>query len=147
MNSFSLRPAQASDQEGIQALIKQVHINPMSLDWRRFVVAVDDKGAFLGCAQLKPHRDGSIELASLAVVPAYQGQGIGSALIQHLLQAAPRPVYLTCRHTLGPYYERFGFRIVNFKERPPYFKRISALARVLSFLFPRMGSMLVMAKQ
>jgi N-acetylglutamate synthase-like GNAT family acetyltransferase len=39
--SFSLRPATEADFAEIKALIRQVRINPMGLDWRRFTVAVE----------------------------------------------------------------------------------------------------------
>jgi hypothetical protein len=34
-------------------------------------------------------------------------------LIEHLLADAPRPVYLTCRSSLGKLYEKFGFRALE----------------------------------
>ena len=42
-------------------------LNPFSLGWPRFLVA-EDGGRVVGVAQIKPHGDGSRELASLAVV-------------------------------------------------------------------------------
>ena len=42
------------------------------------------QGEVIGCAQIKPHRDGSRELASLVVHPDYRGQGIARRMIQYL---------------------------------------------------------------
>ena len=54
---FTLRSATAADFPAIRKLIWQVGINPIGLDWRRFVLAVDEEGRLLGCGQIKPHRE------------------------------------------------------------------------------------------
>ena len=113
---FSIRPATKNDAAKIRWLIYRAGINPFGLKWPRFVIAAGDDGQFLGCAQLKPHGDGSIELASLAVEEHFRGKGIARALIEHLLTDCPRPLYLTCRAELGPLYQRFGFRSVGMSD-------------------------------
>ena len=65
----------------------------MGLDWRHFIIAVDPENQLIGCGQIKPHRDGSSELASIAVQPEYQGQGIGKALIERLLSETRAPLF------------------------------------------------------
>jgi len=110
MADFLLRPAAEADFPAIRNLIHRVRINPMALDWRRFLVAVDSPGRLLGCGQLKPHGRDVIELASIAVEPEYQNRGIATAIIDQLLARAPRPLYLVCRTAMGPFYERWGFR-------------------------------------
>lgn len=132
---FSLRPARLEDAKAIRRLIRRVHINPMGLDWRRFVVAVDESDNMLGCGQLKPHRGGVLELASIAVEHAHRGRGIARALIKHLIAAAPRPLYLTCRFSLGDFYRKWGFEPASLDEMPGYFRRLSRLAA----LFMRSG--------
>jgi N-acetylglutamate synthase-like GNAT family acetyltransferase len=115
------------DQVTIRRLVREANINPMGLDWPRFVVA-EEGGAIVGVGQVKPHRDESRELASLAVVPALQGQGIGRAIIETLLAREPGVVlYLTCRRELEGFYERFGFRTLARAEYPPYFGRMVPL--------------------
>ena len=47
--------------------------------WPNFVVA-EDGGTIVGIGQVKTHGDGSRELASIAVIPARQSQGIGGRL-------------------------------------------------------------------
>ena len=125
--NFILRKATRSDAPAIRALIRAVQINPSGLDWRRFLVAVDGDGRMIGCAQIKPHGDGSRELASLAVQPDWRGRGVARALVERLLEEAPRPLYLMCRAGLGPLYERFGFRAIGPEAMPRYFRRIHAL--------------------
>ena len=116
----------------------------MGLDWRRFIVAETTDGQFAGCAQLKPHGDGSVELASLAVVPAMRGQGLAGTLIHRLSGEAPRPLYLTCRSPLGVFYEKFGFSVVEQARMPRYFKRLSRIAGFINAMHITGDRMLVM---
>ena len=82
--------------------------------------------------QVKAHGDGSRELASIAVVPARQGQGIGSAVIRTLLASNPGAVlHLTCRRELQGYYERFGFRRLDRADYPTYFGRSIPLVNLI----------------
>lgn len=144
---YLLRCATRSDSRAIRELIWKVRINPVALDWRRFLVAVDAQNRLLGCGQIKPHGDGSRELASIAVQPFAQGQGIGSALITRLLADAPRPIYLTCRHTLEDYYQPFGFRAIrDVQQLPPYFRRIRRLANFWVGITRGKSHLLVMIK-
>ena len=143
-NNFTLRPATEQDFSAIQRLIRQVHINPTALDWRRFVVAVDGSREMCGCGQLKPHGKEIVELASIAVTPSNRGQGIARAIIEHLISKAPRPLYLTCRSGLQPFYEKWGFRVIGLKEMPPYYRRLSRLGSVMFALAAYSDSLLVM---
>jgi N-acetylglutamate synthase-like GNAT family acetyltransferase len=121
------RRAKKEDSPAIHALIHEVGINPTGLDWRRFLIAVTGTGELAGCAQIKPHSDGTRELASLAVRKQDRGQGVARALIERLLDGQPRPVHLMCRARLGSFYNRFGFRSLTEKEMTPYFQRINRL--------------------
>ena len=119
------RPAQASDEAAIKALIRAVNINPMGLKWSRFLVAVADNGELIGCGQIKPHRDGSRELASIAVQKEWRRQGVAGTLIQQLLANESPPVWLTCMNRLVPFYEPFGFVEVKAgdgRSLPRYFR-------------------------
>ncbi len=130
MDKTILRPASKEDFPAIRALIRTVGINPTGLDWRRFVVAVMPNGKVTGCGQVKPHSDGSRELASIAVHPAFRQQKIAQAIIESLLAENPPPLYLICRNGLGSFYERFGFRAVRENEMPLYFRRLMRAARL-----------------
>lgn len=144
MAEFSLRPATETDFSEIKALIRQVRINPTGLDWRRFTVAENEGRQMIACAQLKPVPGGLTELASVAVRPAYRHRGIARALIGHLLAGAPRPVYLTCRSSLGKMYEKFGFRVLEADETPSYYRRLQRLAGMLMGLTRQNETLLVM---
>ena len=143
----SIRPARETDAAQIRELIYRVGINPTGLDWRRFVVAVNDRDEMIGCGQLKPHGHEILELASIAVYPEHQGRGIARAIIQHLLQESPRPLYLMCQSSLGPFYEKFGFRTIAYDEMPRYFQRISKLAGLATTLARRAERLLIMKLQ
>ncbi len=142
LDKIKIRKAVKADFPAIRALIWQTGINPTGIDWRRFLVPESPAGEFIGCGQLKPHSDGSLELASLAVTPAWRGKGVARIIIQALMDAAPRPLYLTCRAPLGLFYEKFGFRVLQPDEMPPYFRRLSRLARIVGKLMNE--TMLVM---
>jgi len=129
---YQLRPATEKDADDIHLLIRLVGINPMNLDWRRFIVAqAQDDGQVVGCGQVKPHRDGSRELASIAVRPEWRERGIATTIIENLLNDSPGELYLTCRAGMGPFYEKFGFRSIQADEMPAYFRRLTRLVGVL----------------
>ncbi|MBN2549606.1 MAG: GNAT family N-acetyltransferase [Anaerolineales bacterium] len=143
---FSLRLATADDQRAIRALIHQAQINPTGLNWRRFLLAVDEDNRVIGCGQIKPHRDGSRELASIAVAPDWRDQGVARRLIERLFEENTGRVYLTCREELGALYARFGFHIAGWDEMTPYFKRLAYLAEIIRRLHLLPGRMLVMVR-
>jgi N-acetylglutamate synthase-like GNAT family acetyltransferase len=130
-----LRPATATDQKRIVAIIREAHINPTNLRWKRFILAVDDTtGTVVGTGQIKPHDDKSREVASIAVVPAYQRRGVAHQIIERLIADTPGPLYLTCRSPMGKFYEQFGFRAIGVNEMTPYFRRLAKIAGALGFL-------------
>jgi GNAT superfamily N-acetyltransferase len=96
---------------------------------------------------VKPHGDGTRELASLAVQPAYRGQGVARQLIEHLLAHHPPPLYLTCRSRLQPLYEKFGFRAVPPADLPLYFRRIARLAALFGRGFASPDGLRVMQRE
>ena len=129
--SLTIRPASQADQPAIRRLISAANLNRMNLDWPNFVMAEDD-GAIAGLGQIKPHRDGSRELASIAVVPERRGQGIGRAIIEALLAREPSAVlHLTCRRELEGFYERFGFVRLRPADYPPYFARLMPIVNFI----------------
>ena len=147
MSNFTLRPARESESRIITDLIHLSGINPMGLDWRRFIVAVNDQDQVLGIGQIKPHGTEILELASVAVYPEHRGKGIARAIIEHLLKDSPRPLYLMCESSLGPLYEKFGFFGISYEEMPRYFQRISKLAGLVTTLAQRDERLLIMKLQ
>jgi amino-acid N-acetyltransferase len=119
----------------------------MGLDWQRFVLAVTQSGEVIGCGQIKPHSDGTRELASIAVVPAWRGNGVARTIIEHLVAQESGTLYLTCRASLGPFYDKFGFRALRLEEMPPYFRRLARLAQTLGVLKVIPQDLLVMSRE
>jgi N-acetylglutamate synthase-like GNAT family acetyltransferase len=128
-------------------LIHLVQINPMDLDWQRFVIAVTPEGEMIGCGQIKPHADGSRELASIAVAPAWRKHGVARLIIEYLIAGEPGILYLTCRASLEPFYTRFGFKAIEQQEMPPYFHRISRLMKAFRVLHVVGERLLVMKRK
>jgi N-acetylglutamate synthase-like GNAT family acetyltransferase len=143
---YSIRPAVREDAGAVRALIRAVKINPLGIDWPRFLIAVDDENQLVGCGQVKIHRDGSSELASIAVAPAWRGQGVARALVERLIATCKQPLYLTCRSHLGAFYERFGFKVVQPAEMPPYFRRVYRLFTLLTRFSRGKSGLLVMRR-
>jgi N-acetylglutamate synthase-like GNAT family acetyltransferase len=127
-SEFTIRPANASDAKTIRRIINLVHINPTGLSWKRFIVAIDGQGKIIGCGQVKAHKDGSMELASIAVLPEWRGKGVARRIIEHLIQQYPGQMYLMCRSALEPLYQKFGFHTINYNDMPAYFQQISRMA-------------------
>ena len=122
-----------------------MHINPTGLDWQHFWVAVDEHERMLGCAQIKPHADGSRELASLAVWPAFRQRGVARALITQLAGLSGRPLFLRCAAPLQGFYEKSGFRVVGPAEMPPSLRRSwQAMHWLKTHLLRAMPALLVM---
>jgi N-acetylglutamate synthase-like GNAT family acetyltransferase len=131
----TIRAAKAEDQVTIRRLIRAANLNPMSLKWPNFLIA-EDAGEVVGIGQVKAHRDGSREVASIAVVPSRQRQGIGSLMVNALIDRHGEGVlHLTCQRKNEGYYERFGFLRVRRGEYPPYFARLLPVVNI----FARLG--------
>src|SRR5260370_1431136 len=129
---LTIRPATQDDQPAIRRVIAEVHLPRMNLQWPNFVVVEEDR-EIVGMGQVKSHRDGSRELASIAVVPKRQGDGVGTAVIEALLGREVRAVlHLSCRRELETYYERFGFKRVEQAEYP-----VLMSTRKVKFVRPR----------
>ena len=143
----TIRPARETEAASIRDLIHSVGINPMGLDWSRFVVAVNDRDEMIGCGQIKPHGGDVLELASIAVYPEYREKGVARAIIEHLVNNSPRPLYLMCESSLGSLYEKFGFRAISYDDMPRYFQRISKLAGLATTLARREERLLIMKLQ
>ena len=146
MAEFSLRPANEADFPVIRQIIRESRLNPTGLNWRRFIIAETPQGEFAGCGQIKPHAEGMLELASIAIRKPYRDQGVASQIIERLLaDELDRPIYLTCRSELREFYEKFGFRALESNEMPSYYHRLSRVVNF--FLFFSNSRMLIMAQE
>jgi predicted GNAT family N-acyltransferase len=93
------------EEQKVPAEIELDELDPLSLH----ALALDDEGRVLGTGRLLP--DGHI--GRMAVLRQARGSGVGSALLQALMQAArargDREVLLSAQTHAMPFYERFGF--------------------------------------
>lgn len=136
--AYTLRPADEADQTAIRRLVRSVGINPMGLSWPQFWVAVDADERIVGCAQIKEHREGARELASVAVRRPWRGNGIASALIRRLVAESEPPLWLTCRSSLIGFYRRFGFNeVADDQQMPRILRRVRRLVNGVFQLLPR----------
>lgn len=120
---FTIRRAEKADRWLIIRRILREGLDPTKMDWRRFVVADTETGEIVGLAQMKDLGDGVQEFGSLIVEPTRRGQGIGAALIRHLVGVSTAPVYLLCGERNVAYYLRFGFRELLESEMPVPLRR------------------------
>lgn len=130
-------------------MVRNARLFPLGLNWRRFIVAATGEGGndehITGCVQIKPHDDGSRELASLVVAPPCRQQGLGSRLVRHAQRKAGPPLWLMCRSSLATYYRQFGFQTVaRADEMPPYFRRIFKATRLFYRLLRRDTALAIM---
>ena len=131
--AVTMRPAVADDQDAIRMIIRAAMLNPLGLEWQRFLV-VEESGGLIGIGQVKPHRGGMRELASIAVVPEWQGNGVGAAIVRALLSRETGPIYLMCAWPTRIFYERFGFHELSGAQIPGYFRPFALMAAALSRL-------------
>lgn len=115
--SSLIRAAAQTEQPTIRTIVRAARLNPLRLHWVNFVVA-EQNGEIVGIGQVRPHGDGCRELASLAVCPRFQGNGIGQKIVYALIARARAPLYLMCAAPLSSFYTRFGFQQVCGSEIP-----------------------------
>lgn len=133
-----LGPARPEDQPVIRRLVREACSNPLGLRWSRFVVA-EVAGKVIGAAQVKPPWDGSWELASVVVDPAWRGRGLGSRLVRTVMARERGPLYLICRAAREAFYARLGFRVLPPEARPPRFRWLHQVLRGLRLPWRVMG--------
>ncbi len=129
---MNIRPAQEKDQPVITRIVRAARINPFDLKWQNFLIAEDaNAGNIIGVGQIKTHGDSSRELASIAVIPEKQKQGIGAAIVRALMQNEKPPLYLMCRAEMESFYVRFGFRQIGVDAMSKYFRRMFRLVNAM----------------
>ncbi len=135
-----IRPARAQDKATITAMVRGAHLNPIDLQWARFLIAEDARG-IVGVGQIRPHADAS-ELASLVVREDRRGQGVGGQLVRALIAQTQGTLVLFCDSGMEGYYRRFGFRTIGVQEAPPSLRARYAFGRIVTQLI--LGSPLLM---
>jgi len=116
----AIRKAGREDRFVIKARVYRACLNPIGLDWRRFVVAEAD-GRIIGFRQVRILRDGTREVASGVVLPTFRRRGVGRRLMESLLERESGPLYLMCDGKWAHYYREFGFQPVDRRCLPSSF--------------------------
>jgi amino-acid N-acetyltransferase len=101
--SLVIRKAASSDIKDIKKILSCYYLDTDKVgeDLPEFIVAVSD-GTVVACASLD-----TMELRSIAVLPAYRNRGIGSKLVDSILEGVTDIVYL---RTASPvFFEKKGF--------------------------------------
>jgi|APLow6443716910_1056828.scaffolds.fasta_scaffold159249_2 N-acetylglutamate synthase-like GNAT family acetyltransferase len=131
----AIRPATEADASAIRALVREARLNPRDLDRRRFLV-VDDAGMVVACAQVRVHRGGSRELASVAVAPSHRGRGLGCAIAEATIAREPvRPLYLYTESRTVAFWERLGFAAVEGDDVPRDMRTALRIGRIATAVY------------
>ena len=147
MDELKIRKAIRSDQSEILKLVRSENLNPINLRWENFLLGETEQNRIIAIVQLKKHKDGSKELASLVVQPENRGQGYAGKLIKALISGCDETIYLMCRSGLGPFYQQYGFEPITREEMPVYFKRIHTLFGLMKRVIKRDEDLLIMCKK
>ncbi|QZZ21686.1 GNAT family N-acetyltransferase [Leptothermofonsia sichuanensis E412] len=131
---YTLRQAHSGDMGAIRRLVLTAMLDPTQLRWSQFWV-IEQAGKVIACGQLRNFLDAQ-ELGSVVVKPEFRGRGLGSHLIQHLIQQATQPLYLECLGKRLPgFYTRFGFVPVAWEDLPPGIKQKFRLSNLAAKVF------------
>jgi amino-acid N-acetyltransferase len=114
----TLRRATAADLAAIRALVLRAFLDPTQLRWQQFWVLTHGE-EIIACGQLRQF--GAVqELGSVVVASSWRRQGIGTAMVRHLVSQATQPLYLDCLGgQLREFYAKLGFRVMMRSQIPP----------------------------
>jgi amino-acid N-acetyltransferase len=118
-----IRTAVRTDAKRIHDLIEQHmqegrllprQLSELDVHVNRFVVAVDGRGAIVGCGELAPLSHSVAEVRSLVVSEKRRGSGVGRRIVNELRDRAKRDGYDDlCVFAHQPaYFAHMGFSIV-----------------------------------
>jgi N-acetylglutamate synthase-like GNAT family acetyltransferase len=112
-------------------MVRRARLNPVGLNWERFVIAERDSRT-VGVAQLRRHSDGATELASLVVEPDERRHGIAMQMVDALLADVAAPVYTMIDRRFVEHFARWGFAPVDPSQLPPSVSRGFRIGRVVT---------------
>jgi N-acetylglutamate synthase-like GNAT family acetyltransferase len=119
LETVLIRPATPHDHPHILFLARGERLKPTGLDWPRFFVA-EDHGKIVGAVQLRHHPDGSKEIGSLVVAPAFRHRGVAAQLIERRLAGATGRVFVITARVHEGYYQRWGFARIKPGSASPF---------------------------
>jgi amino-acid N-acetyltransferase len=105
--------AKDNDLDSLTGLLNDGRGDSTALELDRFIIARDNEN-IIGCVRTKDLADDCIELASLIVLPAYRGKGIGTKLVNEVIKKdIRRPIYLLCMKDKENFYKKAGFMLIE----------------------------------
>jgi len=120
--NIEYKKAKADDMPFILDILNSVSGNIENISARQFLVA-EDGNKIVGCVRIQNIK-GYLKLASLVVLPNYRKRGIGRKLISEIINGnSKRPVYLFCNVKNKGFYEKFGFKKIEFENIPEVLKK------------------------
>lgn len=122
--AVSLRSAKPEDIQRIGEVLRfnlsdvslfQQPLREVRRNLPEFVLAEDNRGSVVGCAQLHCYKRGTVEILAVSVHPNSQGQGVGKALMRRCIDSAmSRDARLVWLATAKPiYFARYGFEPIS----------------------------------
>ncbi|MBD2303498.1 GNAT family N-acetyltransferase [Nostoc sp. FACHB-87] len=116
-NQYVIRKAKSCDIGLIIFLIFKARLDPTQMRWQQFLV-IEYHGRLIAFGQIRNYYIAQ-ELGSLYVAPNFRNQGLGSFLVENLVNEAIQPLYLKCvKRELIEFYIKCGFTPVLFEELP-----------------------------
>lgn len=107
MKKHTVLPALNTDIPDIFELLETLNLDMEDVHFSEFVVC-KDKGELIAAGRVRQYDDGVCELCSLGVLEDYRSQGIGTAVVQALLQKhSLDQVYVVTE--IPQYFEKNGF--------------------------------------
>jgi N-acetylglutamate synthase-like GNAT family acetyltransferase len=92
-----------------------------SQEWKKFWI-IEQKGRVVGCGKLCEYVTYSM-LYNVLILPEYRHQGMGSALVKHLIAHATKPLYLACFPSKVGFYTRLGFVQMGSSDLSPMLRQ------------------------
>lgn len=120
MSDYTIRPAAEADAEIIKRMVRSAPLDPNAVDWHYFLVleVVEAGQPQIVCIGMV-HPEGDVqEVDSVVTLEAYRRRGYAEAVVNALIERAGKPLYLLAEPKLIPYYEKFGFRVMDTPEAP-----------------------------
>jgi|GEM_PF-1971721 len=105
--NIPIAKAMPTDLPDIIELLEEMNLDMEDLHFSQFV-CFKVKGELVAAGRVRLHDDGTHELCSLGVLPEHQGMGIGSAMVQVLLDKHVFDAVWVVTDIAG-FFERFGF--------------------------------------
>jgi N-acetylglutamate synthase-like GNAT family acetyltransferase len=108
--------ASPEDLPIIEYLAKGFELDCEDLDWNQFVIA-KRKNDLVAFGRLRKHhsaekpQEDCIEIATVGVVAAERGKGVGTLIVKELISRSASDIFLTC--VIPHFFEKIGFHIVK----------------------------------